>query len=199
MRLTALSAILGALALSACADGEPAGPLAPGSPALYRGDASVSGINHKQRPFRMVMVYGVDYSQGTCAVAIPTGDPEHPTLTVEMARLLPATGTASHMGRVIQDIWIDQCAFDAELGALVMAGTSVIRAANGDMITTSWTGTSYFDGTLLVQAVLDGGTGRFQDVAGEVEFEGYVVLEPTSPTLLRSSGGAFSGTGSIAY
>jgi hypothetical protein len=199
MRLTALLATLGGLAFMACADSDPAGPLAPGTPELFRGEASVAGSNDTQRPFRTDMVYGADYSTGVCAVNIPTGDPEHPTITVELPHLVPATGRASHMGRVAQSIWNDTCAFDADLGVLVMGGAFDIQAADGSGVSGSWTGTSSFDGTLRVDAVIDGGTGRFQRATGEIALEGTIGIEPVSATLFRSTGGAYAGTGWIAY
>jgi hypothetical protein len=84
-------------------------------------------------------------------------------------------GTAGHTGTVQMEnspFYIKGCGFTLE-GKLMMWGDGTITADNGDKYYyTSTTYTNLADGTFTGTVIMDGGTGRFEGVKGEVTLAG---------------------------
>ena len=151
MRTLSTRALLLALALAGCTESAP-DPLAPSAPAV----AAVSGAAAAARratelPFR-----------GTLE-ARETGQFQPATSTVLVH--LVGTGTANHLGRytLVADFTLTPATSTA-------VGQITLTAANGDVLTASFTGRSVPTAAGVVAiaetATLTGGTGRFAGATG---------------------------------
>ena len=103
-----------------------------------------------------------------------------------------ATGPWSHMGVVQMSSQHCITGVDSD-GAPLFAGTAVYRAANGDELHTSYTGTMHPGPTAPMAGhfTITGGTGRFADASGEGEWSGQVTMNSPSgpwPTVWHKSG-----------
>lgn len=200
MRSTLLLALLGALALIGCKESGPAELLAPTGLEMARNGHGPSTAATPERPFEMSGTIVADYSEGTCDVEVPTGDPDNPTMLVRAARLAPARGTASHMGRVTGEIWHEWCRFALREGVLPTietGGPFEVSAANGDTMGGTWSGYAVLagdqKGMFFLTGEVTGGTGRFDDATGEMDIWGWRNFEdPTAPRW-------FEAEGTIAY
>jgi hypothetical protein len=74
------------------------------------------------------------------------------------------------------------------------SGTFTVVAANGDMLTGTFTSSSS-EGTATVEATITGGTGRFEGVTGEVtETLHETTISEEGETICGTAVGRFSGT-----
>ncbi|MCG6988729.1 MAG: hypothetical protein LJF06_11185 [Gemmatimonadetes bacterium] len=194
MQSTGLLSIAAVLTLGACTGAGLQQPLALTSAELTQVKAQAQ-TEPGGRPFKMDMVIGSDLSEGTCDVEVPTGDPGNPTVLVQIPTFAPAWGTASHVGRVGQDIWHDYCSFalHGDLPAIDLGGHTEIRAANGDAIEGNWSGYLLLAGEqaghFFNTAVITGGTGRFENASGELVIHGWNNLGPgPEPSWYKAEG-----------
>lgn len=166
---TAAAALGLALGLGGCADG--AAPTAP-SPSVRASETPVAARGGTELPFR-----------GTLD-AQETGQFQPVTRTV-LVRLL-GTGTASHLGR-----YTAVSEFTLSPATLTAAGRVTFTAANGDVLTATFTGRSVVTGgtvAIVESLTITGGTGRFAGATGDATLR---------RTLTRATGisvGSFEGT-----
>jgi len=198
MRSPALLSAAAMLALAACTETGPTQPLAPTAAALDVGGYQGTQVDPRGRPIRMDMTIGQDFSQGTCDLEVPTGDPENPTMLVQIPRLAPAWGTASHMGRVRQEIWHDDCGFALRDGLPIIefGGHFQAWAADGAGNEGTWSGYMFLAGDqagyFFNTAVITGGTRRFENASGDLVIRGWNNLGGGTP-------GWYTAEGTIYY
>ncbi len=175
MRRPTAPAVLLALALAGCADSVP-GPLAPSAAALATGGgAAVASRRATELPFR-----------GTLE-ARETGVFQPATGTIRVR--LVGTGTATHLGR-----YTVASEFTLTPATSTAVGRITFTAANGDVLTATFTGRSVTTvGVVAIveTATITGGTGRFAGATGSF------VLERSLTRATGISSGSFEGTISL--
>ena len=179
MRNTTVLAIPILLFAGACAEPGPTEPLAPADAVLDLAAQVAGQVEPHGRPMVIDAIMGEDFSAGTCDVTVPTGDPQNPTVLVQIARLVPAWGTATHMGKFSQEIWHDECSFALRDGLPVIevGGDFRAQAANGDALVGTWSGYIVLVGPqaghFFNTGLFTGGTGRFENASGEMAIQGW--------------------------
>jgi hypothetical protein len=106
--------------------------------------------------------------------------------------LAQATGTWSHMGLIEMNSRHCITGVNSQ-GAPLFAGTAVYRAANGDELHTSYTGTMSVGPIAEMEGgfLITGGTGRFADASGRGEWTGEVTMNSPAgpwPTVWHKNG-----------
>ena len=166
-RSTHLAVLAAAALLAACAPDAPVGPS-----SLAPGDA-IAAAKAKPVPFR---------AKVSGSVTIGTGPTDCPDGTVGASAT--GGGTASHLGRFTI---VSQTACLNADGTGGTQGEFVWRAANGDLLTGTFTFTSNppdANGTVTLTSLegeITGGTGRFADATGTLELD-QGVFQFRSPT-----------------
>lgn len=179
MRNTTILAIPILLLAGACTEPGPTEPLAPPDAAMDIVAQAVAKVEPHSRPMFIDAIMAQDLSQGTCDVLVPTGDPQNPTVLVELSRLALAWGTATHLGKFSQQIWHDECAFAFRDGLPVIevGGDFQAQAANGDELIGTWSGYHVLAGPqadhFFNTGWITGGTGRFENASGEMAIQGW--------------------------
>ena len=166
---SAAAAIALAIGLAGCAD--PVAPTAP-SPTVGASETAMAARGGTELPFR-----------GTLE-ARETGQFQPATRTVLVR--LQGTGTASHLGRytVVSE-------FTVSPATLTAAGHATFTAANGDVLTATFTGRSVVTGgtvAIIESLTITGGTGRFAGATGSA------TLQRTLTRATGVSSGSFEGT-----
>ncbi len=195
MRNTTVLAIPILLLAGACAEPGPTEPLAPADAVLDLAAQVAGKVEPHGRPMVIDAVMGQDLSAGTCDVPVPTGDPQNPTVLVQIPRLVPAWGTATHMGKISQQIWHDECSFALhdDLPVIELDGHFRVQAANGDTTEGTWSGYLLLagpqSGHFFNTGWITGGTGRFENASGELAIQGWKNLgQGTEPSWYRAEG-----------
>ncbi len=104
---------------------------------------------------------------------------------------LHGTGNATHLGRFTTTFL-----FQVDLSTSIGSGTFVLRAANGDQVLGTETGQATVMGgvaSIVENAIITGGTGRFTGATGSFTIE---------RTLVQATGissGSFTGTITLAH
>lgn len=148
MRTCSATALLLAVALTACGTGTTPDATAPAAAALVRGDRADDGTQSKA-------IHGT-------LEATESGTPQPGTPIV--VRRLEGTGTASHLGR-----FTTVGVITLNLATASGTGTVTYTAANGDMLSGTATGQAVVGGgfaTVTETVTITGGTGRFAGATG---------------------------------
>lgn len=137
-------------------------------------------------------------------ISIIDPNPGHQTIHGVTYTFEGATGEATHLGRVSGPIFYSPPTFQVDPvdgPELLFYGFGTLTAANGDQLTFSFENAyvlltnnaqgNYPTGFI---ATVTGGTGRFADATGELDFSGYVLPQGAGfgPTY-------FDVSGSISY
>ena len=168
---------LATLALAACSPDTFNHATAPSAPSFARSAASGQQATAGARRAAELPFRGRLEARETAVF-----NPATNSITVHLV----GSGTATHLGRytVVAD-------FTVALATATAAGRVTFTAANGDLLTATFTGQGVITGGLnaiVETATITGGTGRFAGATG-----GFV-LERLLTTATGASSGSFDGT-----
>jgi hypothetical protein len=125
---------------------------------------------------------------GTLTLNLPTG-----------AFASDATEVDSHSGKVT--VHSEGTFVLTGPGTFAVSGTSTSMAANGDQLTSTFTGTGTISGTestTTIVSTLTGGTGRFEDVSGTATTTSHgTTISSDGVTVISSM--EYTLTGTISY
>lgn len=122
-----------------------------------------------------------------------------PTSPTSATSLLESTGNGTHIGK-FSSISNEELHFTSPTTADVVNGTHTVYTANGDEMYATFSGTVVIlpDGISVgtINLIFNGGTGRFEDLYGEIQAV-VTSVEPETGQLVQNYTG--EGSGFIIY
>ena len=154
--------------LAACADGTRSGPTAPGTPQSARAAGVTRG-----GPMRSI--------QGRCESIL---EPFPDLLPAQLPQRVTGTCQLAHLGRVTYD-FVHVIDFTASPITFTTT-TLTFTAANGDVLRAPGVGFAFLNAAGFAVSgtyTFDGGTGRFTNAVGYVNFVGQAMVPAFTATL----------------